>query len=88
MSSVILDFEFIYGLRLLKLILPATSNLSSFVQSINVDVRQNAKLTITTLESCCSDESFDVVWQLAEQRSEKVKDIMDEEDISIDFKEA
>ena len=89
--NAILTFEFIFGLALLKIILPATSNLSSFVQSINVDVRrvkQNAELTVTTLESCRSDESFDAVWQLAEQRSEKVRDIIEEEDISIDFKEA
>ena len=88
--SAILDIQLIFGLALLKIIIPATSNLSSFVQSINIDVRkvrQNAELTITTLESCRSDESFDAVWQLAEQRSEKVKDIIDEEDISIGFKE-
>ena len=52
------------------------------MQSINVDVRkvkQNAALAITALESFRSDESFDAVWQLAEQRSETAKDIIDEE---------
>ena len=65
--GAVLDFEFIFGLALLKIILPATSNLSSFVQSIDVDVRkvkQNADLVVTSLQSCRSDGSFDALWQL------------------------
>ena len=52
-------------------------------------VKQNADLVISSLESCSSAESFDVVWQIAEQRSKHVKSIIDEEvRKSIDFKEA
>ena len=64
-----MDFEIIFGLALLKIVLPSTSNLSSFVESINGDVRkvnQNAGLVISSLESCRSAESVDAVWQLAD----------------------
>ena len=36
----ILDFEFVFGLHLLKIILPSTSKLSSFIQSTTIDVRK------------------------------------------------
>ena len=86
-----MDFEFIFGLALLKIVLHAIRNWSSFAQSLNVDiwkVEQTANLVISSLECCRLAESFDAVRQLAEQWSEHVKGIIDEEDIPIGFKEA
>ena len=87
----VLDFDFIFGLSLLKIILPHTSHLSSVVQSVDIDivkVKENAELTIQTLESCRNDEAFDAIWQLTDQRIDMIKELLDLEDINLDFKEA
>ena len=36
----VLDFEFMFGLTILKIILPNTSKLNSFIQSYTIDVRK------------------------------------------------
>ena len=36
--AAVLEFDFIFGLSLLKIILPHTSHLSAVVQSVNIDV--------------------------------------------------
>ena len=87
----VVNFDFLFGMALLKLILPHTSHLSSTIQSVNIDVlkvRQNADLTISTLESCRTDESFKYVWELTEKKSQHVKDIIEEHDVDVDFIEA
>ena len=85
------SFDFLFGMSVLKIILPHTSHLSAYVQSVNIDVlkvKQNADLVIKTLESCRSDDSYETVWQLTERNSERVKAALDENDIDIDFREA
>ena len=87
----VLDFEFIFGLSMLKIILPGTSRLSSYIQGTTIDirkVRQNAELTIKTLESCRNDESFKTVWQRTVMRSEEIKEIIEAEDIEVEFRDA
>ena len=86
-----LDFEFIFGLSVLKIILPHTSHLSSLVQSVIIDVlkvKENANMTIETLKSCRNFESFNSVWELSNKKCEIVKDLIDEVNIEMDFKEA
>ena len=85
------DFEFILGLEILMIILPSTSRLSSYIQGISVDirkVRQNADLVITTLEGCRNEKSFELVWKRTGLVCDEVKELLDENDIDIDFREA
>lgn len=42
--NAICDFEFVFGLVLLKVILSNTSNLSSYLQGKRVDVKMRGKL--------------------------------------------
>ena len=88
--KAVLDFEFIFGLSVLKIILPHTSHLSSFVQAVTIDVlkvKENADLTIETLKSCRNSESFNSVWELSRKKCDIVKNIMDELEIEMDFQE-
>jgi len=73
--AVIADFDFIFGLCLLKVILTNTSSLSRFLQGKNISVgtaRRNANLTMETLSTCQNDHHFDSLWDLAVHVSEKV----------------
>ena len=57
----VVNFDFLFGMSVLKLILPHTSALSSFVQGVNIDVlkvKQNADLTIETLQNTRTEENF------------------------------
>ena len=74
--SAICDFEFILGLCILKVILSNTNSLSRYLQSKNMDVitaRRNADFTIRTLGECRNDDSFDKIWQRADQISQNIK---------------
>ena len=87
----VLNFEFVFGLSMLKIFLPSTSRLSSYIQGTTIDirkVRQNAELTIKTLESCRSDESFEIVWQRTALRCDEVKEIIETVDTDVEFKDA
>ena len=86
----ILDFDFLMGLQILKIICPNTSKLNSFVQSPSIDIRKvkmNAELTIKTLEGCRNDSDFDIVWDNVNLRCDQVKAFLESEKIDIDFKE-
>ena len=87
----VLDFEFLMGLAILKIILPNTSKLNSYVQSPTIDIRKvkvNAELTIQTLEKCRTDEDFDLIWDSVNLRCSQVKEFLEKENIDFDFKEA
>ena len=87
----ILDFDFLVGLQILKIICPITSKLNSFIQSPSIDIRKvkrNAELSIKTLEACQSDSYFDIVWDNVNLRCEQVKTFIDKEKIDICFKES
>ena len=58
------DWEFIFGLCLLKVILGNTSSLCRYLQGKTIDVisaRRNAGMTIQTLCQCRNEESFNSV---------------------------
>ena len=74
--TAICDWEFIFGLCLLKVILSNTSSLSRYLQGKTVDVtsaRRNADMTIQTLRQCRNEESFNSVWQIASAMGLKIK---------------
>ena len=74
--TAICDWEFIFGLCLLKVILSNTSSLSRYLQGKTVDVisaRRNADMTIQTLRQCRNEESFNSVWQIASVMGLKIK---------------
>ena len=74
--TAIRDWEFIFGLCLLKVILSNTSSLRRYLQEKRVDVisaRRNADMTIQTLRQCRNDESFNSVWQIASVMGLKFK---------------
>ena len=76
----VLDFEFIFGLSILKIILPNTSKLNSFIQSYTIDVRKvryNANLTIQTLESCRNEDNFELIWQKTSIICDKIKALLE-----------
>ena len=85
------SFDFLFGMSVLKLILPHTSHLSTAVQSVDMDVlrvKENAELTIKTLESCRTDDSFKIIWELTQKNTDRVKALIDSEEIDVDFREA
>ena len=68
----ICDWEFIFGLCLLKVILSNTSSLCRYLQVKTVDVisaRRNTNVTIQTLRQRRNEESFNSVWQIASAMS-------------------
>ena len=76
----ILDFEFIFGLSILRVILMNTSNLNSYVQGTQIDIyalRTTAEMTINTLKGCRNDENAKQIWDLAVGRSKKVKKLIE-----------
>ena len=85
----ICDFEFVFGLVLLNVILSNTSTLSSYLQGKRVDVitaRKTADATIETLNGCRNEECFSLTWKRAEVLSNEIKQSMEGREFS--FKEA
>ena len=74
--AAICDWEFIFGLCLLKVILSNTSSLSRYLQGktvVVISARRNADMTIQTLRQCRNEESFNSVWQIASAMGLKIK---------------
>jgi hypothetical protein len=72
----ICDFQFIFCLRVLKVILSNTDSLSKYLQGKDVDVitaKKTADSTIIALRKCRNEESFQLVWSRAEIASQTVK---------------
>ena len=87
--NAVCDFNFVFGLNLLKIILSTTSSLSSDLQSQTMSVitaRKTAEMTIKTLTDCRNDESFNAVWDLAHIQSREIKEAI--KDTRFSFKEA
>ena len=87
--TAICDFEFILGLCVLKVILSNTNSLSKYLQAKNMDVitaRRNADLTISTLRKCRNEESFENIWERADQISQNMKAWI--EDTPVTFRDA
>ena len=74
--NAICDFEFVFGLILLKVILSNTSSLSNYLQGKGVDVitaKRNADLTINTLRKCRNVKNFEFLWERAQIMSNEMK---------------
>lgn len=87
--NAICDFEFVFGLVLLKVILSNTSNLSSYLQGKRVDVinaRKTTESTIQVLSDCRSEEGFNLTWERAQTVSNEIKKCI--KDSQFSFKEA
>ncbi|XP_015750834.1 PREDICTED: uncharacterized protein LOC107330786 [Acropora digitifera] len=72
----ICDFEFVYGLMVLKLILSNTDNLSRYLQGEQMDVitaKKTADAVVKTLSNCRNEESFTLMWSHADGIAQKIK---------------
>ncbi|KAK6191009.1 hypothetical protein SNE40_002759 [Patella caerulea] len=87
--NAVCDFDFMFGLVVLKVILSNTSSLSSYLQCKSIDVisaKKNADSTIATLQKCRNDQHFELAWKQSEKLSEDVKAVL--EDTAREFKDA
>ena len=74
--NAVCDFEFVFGLILLKMILLNTNGPSKYLQGKSIDVisaKRNADLTIKTLQKCRDEKSFELLWKKAETLSREIK---------------
>ena len=72
----ICDFEFVFGLMVLKLILSNTDNLSRYLQGEQMDVitaKKTDDAVIKTLSNCRNQESFTQMWSHADVTVQKIK---------------
>ena len=72
----ICDFEFVYGLMVLKLILSNTDNLSRYLQGEQMDVitaKKTADAVVKTLSNCRNEESFTQMWSHADVIAQKIR---------------
>ncbi|RMX59097.1 hypothetical protein pdam_00009760 [Pocillopora damicornis] len=70
----ICDFEFVYGLMVLKLILSNTDNSSRYQQGEQMDVitaKKTAHAVVKTLSNCRNEESFTQMWSHADVIAQK-----------------
>ena len=75
----VLDFDFVWGLCVLRAVLMNTSNLNSYVQGKQLDIfslRKTAEMTIETLRRCRTDEHAKNTWDLAMVRSREIKELI------------
>ena len=64
----ICDFQFVFGLVVLKVILSNTDGLSRYLQGKKMDVvtaKKTADAVIKTLSGCRNEETFDLMWARA-----------------------
>jgi len=78
--NAVSDFQFVFGLHLLKVILSNTNALCKYLQGKSMDVitaRRHADLTIKVLSDTRNEENYDLLWMrshiFAEQMIEEVK---------------
>ena len=87
--NAVCDFEFVFGLIVLKMILLNRNSLSKYLQGKEVDVitaKRNADLTMKTLRNCRNEKSYELLWNRAKIMSDEIKDNIKESDFI--FKEA
>ena len=72
----ICDFQFVFGLVVLKVILSNTDGLSRYLQGKKMDVvtaKKTADAVIKTLSGCRNEESFDLMWSRANMMVQQIK---------------
>ena len=87
----ILDFEFVFGLELLKVILIQTSSLSSYLQGKNVDIRTarlKADLVIKVLEDLRAEEEFNMTYEKTEKLIKNTEELLKEQKIDYEIRPA
>ena len=87
--NAIADFNFLFGLVTLKIILSNTNSLPNYLQGKTIDVitaSRTASVTIETLASCRNEISFESVWECAEKIGRDIQRKI--EDTRFTFKEA
>lgn len=70
------DFQFVFGLVVLKVILSNTDALSRYLQGKKMDVvtaRKTADAMIKTLSGCRNKETFDLMWSRADIVVQQIK---------------
>ena len=72
----ICEFDFAFGLLLLKVVLPNTDSLSKYLQSKNMNVttaKKTADSTIKTPEGCRYEKCFQMLWVGAQVMANDIK---------------
>ena len=72
----ICDFQFVYGLMVLKLILSNTDNLSRYLQGEQMNVitaNKTDDAVVKTLSNCRNEESFTQMWSHADVIAQKIR---------------
>ena len=72
----ICDFQFVYGLMVLKLMLSNTDNLSRYLQGEQMNVitaNKTDDAVVKTLSNCRNEESFTQMWSHADVIAQKIR---------------
>ena len=80
----ILDFQFVLGLQILKVIFSNTNALAHYLQEEDIDVmtaRPICQGIIETLKKCRDDESFDIIWGTTYKKVQKLKNSIEESEV-------
>ena len=87
----ILDFEFVFGVELLNVILIQTSKLSSYLQSKKVDIRTarlQADLVIKVLEMMRGEDEFNRLFEKTEKIIKTTEDLLKQKEIDYEIRPA
>ena len=87
----ILNFEFVFGVELLNVILIQTSKLSSYLQSKKVDIRTarlQADLVIKVLEEMRGEEEFIRLFEKTEKIIKTTEDLLKQKEIDYEIRPA
>jgi len=87
--NAVCDFNFVFGLSFLKIILSMTSNLSNYLQSKTKYVttaRRTGEMTIKTLSDCRNDGSLNQLWERTQIIRSEIKIAISDSQFS--YKEA
>ena len=71
------DFQFVFGLVVLKVILYNTDSLSRYLQGKKMDVvaaKKTVDAVMKTLNECRNQESFDLMWSRADIMAQQIKE--------------
>ena len=75
------DFQFGFGLAMLKVVLSNTSALSAYLQGRTMDVitaRRTADATAKALQVCRSEESFQLLWAKAADMGKTIRPLIED----------
>lgn len=76
--KAMLEFQFVLGLHILKVIFSNTNSLASYLQGHEVDVmaaKATCEATIKTLSKCREEEMFSLIWEKAQKTAKNISEI-------------